>query len=187
MNHQENRWNPAARPRAAAAEADVSPSQEPEAAALSQLDPTSSRELGHEKGAVNPGIPGARRNQTMGQELHAILGAGTAFDGNFSFSGRVRIDGQLEGSATGGDLLVVGEGARVRGRLHAKRVIILGGEVEADISASESIELYIPAVVKGDLRSPQIYMDRGIQFHGTCDMTLDPPTVELRPDSAEGG
>lgn len=186
MNHQENRWNPAARPSAPATHADVAPSQEDEPTALSQPVPPSPPERSQEKGHENPGLPEARRSQTSGQELHAILGAGTAFDGSFSFSGRVRIDGQLEGSATGGDLLVIGEGARVRGRLHAKRVIILGGEVEADISASESIELYIPALVKGDLRSPQIYMDRGIQFHGTCDMTLDPPTVELRPDSAEG-
>jgi cytoskeletal protein CcmA (bactofilin family) len=98
----------------------------------------------------------------------------------------VRIDGQLDGSATGGDLLVIGSEARVRGTLRAKRVIVLGGQVDADIVASESIELYIPAVVRGDLKSPQIYMDRGIQFYGTCDMTLDPPAVELRPDGDEG-
>lgn len=139
-----------------------------------------------ENGSEIPGPLSARRHQSQSLVLHAILGAGTALHGSLSFSGRVRIDGQLEGSATGGDLLVIGDGARVSGRLHARRVIVLGGHVEADITATESIELYIPAVVRGDLRSPQIYMDRGIQFHGTCDMTLDPPAVELRPGSADG-
>lgn len=127
----------------------------------------------------------ARLRQVQGIELQAILGADTALQGTFSFAGKIRIDGQLEGSALGGDVLIVGEGARVSGKLQARRVIVLGGYVEADITASESIELYIPAVVRGDLKSPQVYMDRGIQFHGTCDMTLDPPAVELEPE--DGG
>jgi cytoskeletal protein CcmA (bactofilin family) len=83
----------------------------------------------------------------------------------------VRIDGEFTGRVLGGDVLVVGEGAKISGELRARRVIVLGGRVEAAIVATESIELFIPAVVQGDLRCPHIYMDRGIEFHGTCDMT----------------
>lgn len=185
MNHPENRWNPRARPAGPPPEERPVPSQESEPADLGQPVGVSASVPAAEKSSDRPGALSARRQQSLGLELNAILGAGSALYGALSFSGRVRIDGQLEGSATGGELLVIGEGARVIGKLHAKRVIILGGYVEADISASESIELYIPAVVRGDLKGPQIYMDRGIQFHGTCDMTLDPPTVELRSDANE--
>lgn len=104
-------------------------------------------------------------------ELHAILGPGTRFEGTLSFAGRIRIDGEFSGQVLGGQVLVIGEGAHVRGELQARQVIVLGGVVEANISASISIELYRPAQVVGDLRSPQIYMDKGIQFQGTCDMT----------------
>lgn len=186
MNHPENRWNPQARPVAPAAETGVSAHLGAGETSLTESAAASAADPATQKITENPGPASARRDQTQSLTLHAILGAGTALHGALSFSGRVRIDGQLEGSATGGDLLIIGEGARVTGQLRARKVIVLGGHVEADISASESIELYIPAVVKGDLRSPQIYMDRGIQFHGTCDMTLDPPTVELRPDSDDG-
>jgi cytoskeletal protein CcmA (bactofilin family) len=118
-------------------------------------------------------------------ELHAIIGAGSAFHGTLSFSGQVRIDGQLEGVARGGRLLVIGHGARVRGRIEADHVIVLGGRVEADIVASESIELHVPAEVRGDLKSPQIYMDRGVQFQGTCDMTAAPPRVKVWGEETE--
>lgn len=110
-------------------------------------------------------------------ELQAIVGSGSAFFGTLSFAGQARIDGQLEGVARGGALLVIGHGASVRGRIEARQVIVLGGKVEADIVASRSIELHVPAEVTGDLRSPQIYMDRGVQFQGTCDMTGTPPSV----------
>lgn len=162
MNEPENRWSTNARPQ------DLSddPAQEVAKAGSSLLESTA---LQSRRSKATP----------KGIELQAILGAGTAFRGALSFSGRVRIDGQFEGSALGGDLLVIGEGAHVSGELRARRVVVLGGKVEADVAATESIELHIPAEVTGDLRSPQIYMDRGIQFHGTCDMTLDPPAVEL--------
>jgi len=108
---------------------------------------------------------------TQDHELNAILGAGTSFHGTLSFSGRVRIDGEFSGQALGGQLLVVGDGARVQGELRAERVIILGGSVRADISAADGIELYVPAQVSGDLRAPEIHLDRGVKFQGTCDLT----------------
>ena len=158
MNETENRWSPEARPE----RAELPESGAPD----STKTPTKSL-------SPRPSNIGAQ-----GLELSAICGAGTAFHGSLSFSGRIRIDGQFEGSIRGGELLIIGDGADVSGELHAARIIVLGGRVTAEISATESIELHIPAVVTGDLKSPQIYMDRGIQFHGTCDMTADPPEVE---------
>jgi cytoskeletal protein CcmA (bactofilin family) len=122
-------------------------------------------------GSANLGPSEESRQIAEQSELHALLGPGTTFEGTLSFAGRIRIDGEFSGQILGGQVLVIGEGARVRGELQARHVIVLGGIVEANISASSSIELYRPAQVVGDLRSPQIYMDKGIQFQGTCDMT----------------
>ncbi len=104
-------------------------------------------------------------------ELNAIVGSGTSFHGTLSFSGRVRIEGEFAGQILGGRLLVIGGGARVQGEIRAERVIILGGNVKADILATESIELYVPAQVAGDLQAPEIHMDRGVKFQGTCDLS----------------
>lgn len=109
-------------------------------------------------------------------ELHALLGAGTSFRGTISFAGRVRIDGSFEGEIHGGELLVVGEGAEIRGQVRADSVIVRGGQVDADIVATRSIELYVPSRVTGTLHSPEIFLDKGVQFSGQCNMSpVDEP------------
>src|SRR5690554_1320015 len=105
-------------------------------------------------------------------ELHALLGAGTSFRGTISFAGRVRIDGSFEGEIHGGELLVIGEGADIRGQIRVDAVIVQGGRVEADVTARRSIELYVPSQVTGALHSPEIFLDKGVQFSGQCNMSL---------------
>jgi cytoskeletal protein CcmA (bactofilin family) len=42
------------------------------------------------------------------------------------------------------------------------------------VRATQGIELYVPARVNGTLAAPEIFMDKGVQFSGTC-------TIEPRP------
>jgi cytoskeletal protein CcmA (bactofilin family) len=116
-----------------------------------------------------------RQEEIADQELSAIVGAGTAFHGNLSFSGHVRIDGEVSGRVRGGRVLVIGASATVQGEVQADRVIVLGGQVKADITARLGIELYVPAQVTGDLRAPEIHLDKGVRFVGTCDLSDPDP------------
>ncbi len=127
--------------------------------------PRSSGQGGAGYGGLSSELPFAA------SELHALLGAGTSFRGKISFAGRVRIDGSFEGEILGGELLVIGEGADVRGQVRVDSVIIQGGRVEADIVATRTIELYVPAQVSGSLHSPQIFLDKGVTFSGRFDMS----------------
>jgi cytoskeletal protein CcmA (bactofilin family) len=101
-------------------------------------------------------------------EITALLGRGTHFEGKLSFEGRVRIDGSFRGEIQTNGVLVIGEGAQVNANIRATSVIVKGGTVEGDIVASESIELYVPARVTGNLKAPEVFMDRGVQFSGEC-------------------
>jgi cytoskeletal protein CcmA (bactofilin family) len=101
-------------------------------------------------------------------EITALLGHGTLFDGKLHFEGRLRIDGQFKGEIRSPDVLVVGEGAEVEGEIDVGTVIIKGGRVHANVRAARSIELYVPAVVSGTLHAPEIFMDKGVQFSGSC-------------------
>jgi cytoskeletal protein CcmA (bactofilin family) len=109
--------------------------------------------------------PGARPT-----EINALLGRGTHFEGKLFFEGRVRVDGSFNGEIRGEDVLVIGEGARVVGRIFVATCIVTGGDVEADIRARDAIELYAPSKVMGSLHSPAIFIDRGVQFDGSCKM-----------------
>ena len=103
-------------------------------------------------------------------EITALLGQGTHFQGKLHFEGRVRIDGGFKGEIQSEDILIIGEGAEVEGEIDVATVIIKGGTVRANVRARGSIELYVPAVVIGTLHAPEIFMDKGVQFSGTCTM-----------------
>jgi cytoskeletal protein CcmA (bactofilin family) len=103
-------------------------------------------------------------------EITALLGRGTHFEGKLYFEGRVRIDGGFRGEIRSQDVLIIGEGAEVEADIEVGTVIIKGGSVTGDVRAVHSIELYVPARVSGNLHAPEIFMDKGVQFSGTCTM-----------------
>ncbi len=103
-------------------------------------------------------------------EITALLGRGTHFEGKLHFEGRVRIDGSFRGHIQSPDTLVIGDGAEVEAEIDVATVIIKGGTVHGNVRAARAIELYVPARVSGTLHAPEIFMDKGVQFSGTCTM-----------------
>ena len=101
-------------------------------------------------------------------EITALLGRGTTFDGKLHFTGRVRIDGGFRGEIRSEGTLVVGEGAEIDAEIHAETVIIKGGRVSGNVHATRSIELYVPCIVTGNLQAPEVFMDKGVHFSGNC-------------------
>jgi cytoskeletal protein CcmA (bactofilin family) len=113
-------------------------------------------------------------------ELTAFLGRGTRFDGKLHFEGRVRIEGSFSGEILSDDTLIIGDGAVVDGDILAATVIIRGGKVKANVRATRSIELHVPAEVSGNLRAPEVSIDKGVHFTGSCSM------VPVNPDEGVG-
>lgn len=102
--------------------------------------------------------------------LHALLGAGTRYEGKLFFDGRVRIDGLFDGDIRSEGVLVVGEEATIRGTVHVGTLIARGGTIEASIVATELVELHTPAIVRGEIRTPALFVDKGAVFDGACVM-----------------
>ncbi|HEY4158015.1 MAG TPA: polymer-forming cytoskeletal protein [Polyangiaceae bacterium] len=118
--------------------------------------------------------------QLPATEITALLGRGTRFEGKLHFEGRVRIDGAFRGEIRSADTLIIGDGAEVEAEIDVATVIIKGGNVQGNVRATASIELYVPARVSGTLHSPEIFMDKGVQFSGTCTMAPVDPSSEGR-------
>ena len=116
-------------------------------------------------------------------ELTALLGRGTRFEGKLHFEGRVRIDGAFRGQIRSDDVLVIGDGAEIEGEIDVATVIVRGGTVRGTIHARHSIELHVPARVFGNLHAPQIMLEKGVQFEGSCRMAAmdDPSRGGLTP------
>ena len=116
-----------------------------------------------------------------GREVNALLGKGSEFEGKLTFEGAVRIDGTFSGEIFTEDTLIIGEGAQVSAQIDAGTVIIYG-DVRGNVRTTELIELHAPARLRGDINTPNLAIDRGVIFEGSCTMT-----DEAAPKVASGG
>ncbi len=103
-------------------------------------------------------------------EINAVLGRGSAFEGKLTFEGTVRIEGKFSGEIHTADTLVIGEGAEVQAEIFAGSVVVSGGQVTGNVHARTLIELEKGARVRGNLEAPQLKIDKGVIFVGTCKM-----------------
>src|ERR1041384_123902 len=101
-------------------------------------------------------------------ELTALLGRGTRFEGKLTFDGTVRIDGSFVGEVRSPGVLVIGEGAHVQADIFVGALIVKGGKLRGNVQARDSVDLLVPAQVNGNLRAPEISIERGVQFAGEC-------------------
>jgi cytoskeletal protein CcmA (bactofilin family) len=115
-------------------------------------------------------------------EITALLGRGTSFEGKLHFEGRVRIDGAFKGEIQSDDTLILGDGAEVEADIVVATVIVRGGTLRGNVRAKTAIEIHAPAKVVGDLHSPSLFIDRGVEFQGTCKMSeVDDVPPPARP------
>jgi cytoskeletal protein CcmA (bactofilin family) len=118
-------------------------------------------------------------------EITALLGSGTRFDGKLTFQGSVRIDGVFEGEVLSDDVLIIGEGAEVKATVKVGTLIVQGGAVYGDIVASELVEIHYPGQVHGNIVSPSLFIDKGVIFEGKCRMEQEGDEPPVQP-SGEG-
>lgn len=102
-------------------------------------------------------------------EINALMGKGTEFQGDLKFDGTVRIDGIFRGEIQAAGTLVVGEGARVEAKIRCGTVI-MSGEVIGDIEASHRVEALAPARIQGNIQTPVLVINEGVQFDGVARM-----------------
>jgi cytoskeletal protein CcmA (bactofilin family) len=124
---------------------------------------------------------------TAREELNALLGKGSEFEGKLRFEGMVRIDGTFAGQITTSDTLVIGEGARVSAEISCGSLVVRG-EVVGNVRASTAVELHQPARLKGDITSPSLMIEKGVVFQGTSKMEeleKDLPRYEASPKASQ--
>lgn len=111
-------------------------------------------------------------------QITTLLGQGSEFSGKLNFEGTVRIDGRFSGEIFSEGTLVVGEGAEISADITVTRLLVQG-VVEGNLTAKEAIEIHAPARVRGKLVCPELEIQKGVRFDGSCEMTE--PTVQAKP------
>ena len=128
-----------------------------------------------------------KKRETIFDEQHyTFLGKGVDFKGTAQFEGTVRVDGRFEGEMHTDDTLIIGEHAIIKGNVSGN-VVVSGGKVQGNITAFQRVQLFKPAVVIGDIRTPNFSMEEGVSFQGMCDMGVTnlEQIDTKRPDAVE--
>ncbi len=118
-------------------------------------------------------------------ELNALLGKGSSFEGKLLFEGSVRIDGKFSGEIISTDMLIIGEGAEVKGDIQVGSLVIVG-DYSGNAKATKAIEIKAPAKVRGTLTTASIVIERGVFFDGQCKMDTTGETAKPPGFAAPG-
>ena len=101
--------------------------------------------------------------------IDSLIGAGTRIDGNLSFSGGLRVDGEVNGSVVAApgkpSTLVLSEQGRVNGEINVTHLVV-NGIVEGPVRAAEYLELQSKAKVIGDVHYKTLEIQLGAIVEG---------------------
>jgi cytoskeletal protein CcmA (bactofilin family) len=111
----------------------------------------------------------SRKSPKAQNRIDSLIGAGTSIEGDISFTGGLRIDGQVKGNVRAvGDqasTLVVSEHARIEGEVSVSHVVV-NGTVIGPVRSGEFLELQPKARVTGDVEYSSIEMHLGAVVQG---------------------
>lgn len=109
---------------------------------------------------------------SLAKEIETLIGENTVLQGTIRTKGSIRIDGRLEGNILEASQVIVGQKGYVQGDITAQSVII-GGKVNGNVTALESIQLLSGAQLLGDIHTSVLSIGEGAIFEGHCVMTSE--------------
>ena len=138
--------------------------------------------------SVQPVAPVAQQAEPRRIERDLVnIGKSVVIKGELSGSEDLTIEGQVEGKIELKDhLLTIGPNGRIKAQVFAKTVIVLG-EVNGNVSASEKVEIRDGGSVDGDIISPRVAIAEGAHFRGSVDMQRKggaAPQAQAKPAAA---
>jgi cytoskeletal protein CcmA (bactofilin family) len=114
------------------------------------------------------GSPQAREFSHQG--TGAYIGKSLVIKGELNASEDLTIDGKVEGKIELKEhVLTIGPNGNVTAHVFAKVLVVLG-EVNGNITASEKVEIRDGGSLEGDVASPRMAIAEGAHFRGSVDM-----------------
>ncbi len=119
--------------------------------------------------AAGSQAPRADANYRMERDI-VNIGKSVVIKGELNGSEDLTIEGQVEGTIQLRDhVLTIGPNGKIKAQVFAKAVIVLG-EVNGNVTASEKVDIRDNGSVDGDIVSPRVAIAEGAHFRGSVDM-----------------
>ncbi|HCI52761.1 MAG TPA: cell shape determination protein CcmA [Gallionella sp.] len=101
--------------------------------------------------------------------IDTLIGLGTVIDGNVTFSGGMRIDGQINGDVIAmpgkPSTLILSELGSVNGAVSVTHLVV-NGAICGNVTATEYLELHAKARVSGDVHYKTLEIQIGAMLQG---------------------
>ena len=125
-----------------------------------------------------------RSKDNESREFSGFLDHGVRFEGTLEATGVFRIDAEMKGNVFSAHTLVLGEGARVEGKIEGNHVVV-SGKFDGVINAKTRVEIQTKGVVTGEIHTPCLVIEPGGIFDGRCHMlaateSAKPLTIPIR-------
>ena len=119
------------------------------------------------------GSPQPEARQQFGKDV-VNIGKSVVIKGELNGSEDLTIEGHVEGKIElKENVLTIGPNGKIKAEVFAKTLIVLG-EVNGNIAASEKVEIRDGGSVDGDIVSPRVAIAEGAHFRGSVDMQRKP-------------
>lgn len=116
-------------------------------------------------------------------DIDTVFADDVEFEGELSFQDPVLVKGQVKGKLQSAADVYISEQARVDAELAAE-VVSVKGQLRGDVYARRKLELFSSGRVDGTVRTPDLIVQSGAVFNGTCRMEGDVPVAA--PNGAQG-
>lgn len=130
---------------------------------------------------------GKSKNGKPQNRIDSLIGVGTRVDGNISFAGGLRVDGEVHGSISvekdQSGTLVISEHACVEGEVIVSHLVV-NGTIVGPVRVRDTLELQPNARVTGDVEYMQLEMQSGAVVQGRLIHQAETKMVELKLASA---
>ncbi len=116
-----------------------------------------------------------------------LIAVGTEIRGDVHFSGRLHLDGKVEGALRGDGphaMLTLSENAVVSGEVQAPHIVI-DGTINGDVSAGERLELASNARIEGNVYYKMLEMSAGARINGKMVHRAEPPRQLPKPGDTD--
>ena len=124
----------------------------------------------HQPQANVPAVQAEPRRQQMTEGDVVNIGKSVVIKGELNGSEDLTVEGHVEGKIELRDhVLTIGPNGKIKAQVFAKAVIVLG-EVNGNVTATEKVDIRDGGSVDGDIISPRVAIAEGAHFRGSVDM-----------------
>jgi cytoskeletal protein CcmA (bactofilin family) len=111
------------------------------------------------------------------KDITTVVADDLEIKGTIKFKSSVMLKGVFEGEIQSEGLLVVGPTAKVKATI-TTRTLISHGEITGNVVANEQVTLKSTSVHNGDISTPNVIIENGSVFNGSCAMRAKDITVK---------